>query len=120
VAHHLPATQFGHRTKQQLLQHILDAPEMETVSEVRPNFSVVQEELEGVTDWKAEFLPHEVPLQPGTLACHPLTQAQLSGLKSSPYRSAHPQSVWLDRNIYIESCYQLTEVTFDKQNGTFS
>jgi hypothetical protein len=79
----------------------------------------VQEELEGVPDWKAELLPHEVPLQPGTLACHSLTQAQLSELKSSLYHSARPQSVWLDQSIYTESCCQLTEVTFDKQNGTF-
>jgi hypothetical protein len=27
---------------------------MKAISEVKPNFNVVQEELEGVPDWKAE------------------------------------------------------------------
>ena len=106
MGHHLPSIQCGPRTKQQLLQHKLDAPEVQVSNQLNDqyfwlqiNFNYVQKELGAISGYKAEILPHEGFLQPITLVCHPQTQAQPSGLTFSQYHSAHPQNVRLDLSI---------------------
>ena len=117
VGRHLLSIQCGPRTKQQLLQHRLDAPgwqisnkEMINTLGCRLTLMVCRWNIRTgtVLVCMAELLPHEGLSQPITLVCHPQTPAQPSALMFFLYHSAHPQSVQLDQSICIENYCQMT------------